>query len=191
MMRGCAWVSVYASLYREWKWHLGEKWSGNPLTGVKSALICLCTTANLFTTIAESSVTVKEKEVRVMGQRNTREQACFYTDFTAISKTLSLLPSLLIIPFLKKNQTTNKQTKPPNPLSTLFFPLAVVISYIDRFQKSKSIWKRSYWPCLLLPLVMEEYGNVSTQRFIVAFSSGVKCRAGLRDCQHTQKAQDS
>lgn len=161
MMWECAWVTVYASLCREWKWHLGEKRSGNPLTSVKSALICWCTTANLLTSIPESSVTVKEKEVRVADWCDTESRRAF-------TPALLLFPKhLLYVAFIARYSTSEK-----NLSVNSVFPLPVVISYTDRFQKCKRIWTHPYWPHSPLLLVMEEYRNISTQRFIAAFLQG-------------------
>lgn len=112
MMWECAWVTVYASLCREWKWHLREKQSGNPLTSVKSALICWWATANLLTSIPESSVTVKEKEVRVLDWCDPESRPAFtpalllfpkhslYVVFIAPYSTSKKNPSLSTVVFL-------------------------------------------------------------------------------------------
>lgn len=81
---------VYVTLYREWKWHLGEKRSGKSLTSVKSILICWCAAADLLTTIPESSVLVRAKDVRVADQCGAESRLFFNTAFTANFKTLNI-----------------------------------------------------------------------------------------------------
>lgn len=98
----------HVSLYREWKWHLGEKRSGNPLTSVKSAFICWCTAANLLTSIPESCVVVKEKEVRVAGPCDSESRRAF----TPASR---LFPKHCLLTFVAHYSASEK-----NPLTRVF-----------------------------------------------------------------------
>ena len=156
----CAWVTIYASLYKEWKWHLGEEQSGNPLTSVKSVLICWSTTANLLTSIPESSVTVKEMEVRVADRCDTESRFAFTLTSLLFPNTLFILPSLLFYSMSKKKKKI--------PLcQQCFFTYCRYLLYrqVSNVQKDMNT---SASTALTPLLVMEENGNISTQCFIPA-----------------------
>lgn len=111
-------------IYSE-KWHLREKWSGNPLTSVtlKSAVICWCPTANL-SSVPDNCIAVEEEDLRVIDCCDW-ELANFCTGFSLSPKD----PAMFF-----GHCCTSKNT------SSVVSFLSLVTFSTELFQKCKVFW---------------------------------------------------